>query len=155
MLVRSRGVWFGFVENMFMFQQLLVLVSTALRLGNIKYLILMLEICIITVIVKGHVYCWKYHPCINQYNIFRLYIGMRMSMNLKVYILPPLSLIFSQAMLNIVVYQMLIVTNVPVNSAALQQFMQCACVTLLLILVDTGLKKLYLPLLVTAIPCTM
>ena len=33
-------------------------------------------------------------------------------MNLKVYILPPLSLIFSQAMLNIVVYQMLIVTNV-------------------------------------------
>ena len=29
------------------------------------YLILMLEICIITVIVKGHVYCWKYHPCIN------------------------------------------------------------------------------------------
>ena len=33
-------------------------------------------------------------------------------------ILPPLNLIFSQAMLNIV-YQMLIVTNVPVNSAAL------------------------------------
>ena len=41
-------------------------------------------------------------------------------MNLKVYILPPLNLIFSQAMLKIVVYQMLIVTNVPtVNSAAL------------------------------------
>ena len=42
-------------------------------------------------------------------------------MNLKVYILPPLNLIFSQAILtlNIVVYQMLIVTNVPVNSAAL------------------------------------
>ena len=39
-------------------------------------------------------------------------------MNLKVYILPPLNLIFSQAMLKIVVYQMLIVTNVPVNSAA-------------------------------------
>ena len=34
---------------------LLVLVSTALRLGDIKYLILMLEICIISVIVKGHV----------------------------------------------------------------------------------------------------
>ena len=33
--------------------------------------------------------------------------------------------------------------------------MQCACFTLLLILVDTGLKELYLPLLVTAIPCTM
>ena len=39
--------------------------------------------------------------------------------NLKVYILLPLNLIFSQAMLNIVVYQMLIATNVPVNSAAL------------------------------------
>ena len=85
------------------------------------YLILMLEICIITVIVKGHVYCWKYHSCINYNNIFRLYIHveMRIYMNLKVYILPPLNLIFSQAMLNIVVYQMLIVTNVPVNSAAL------------------------------------
>ena len=64
-------------------------------------------------------------------------------MNLKVY-MPPLKLIFFQAMLNIVVYQMLIVTNVPVNSAAPQQFMQC--VTLLVILVDTGLKELYLPL---------
>ena len=74
-------------------------------------------------------------------------------MNLEVYILPPLNLIFSQAILNIVVYQMLIVTNVPVNSAALWQFMQY--VTLLLILVDTGLKKLYLPLLVTGIHCTM
>ena len=41
------------------------------------------------------------------------------SMNLKVYILPPLKLIFSQAMLNIVVYQMLIATNVPVNTATL------------------------------------
>ena len=92
-----------------------------MRLGNIIYLILMLEICIITVIVKGHVYCWKYHPCINYYNIFRLYIhvGMRIYMKLKVYILPPLNLIFSQAMLKIVAYQMLIVTNVPVNSAAL------------------------------------
>ena len=29
------------------------------------------------------------------------------------------------------------------------------CVTLLLILVDTGLKRLYLPLLVTGIQCTM
>ena len=74
-------------------------------------------------------------------------------MNLKVYILSPLNLIFSQAMLNILVYQMLIVTNVPVNSAALQQFRQC--VSLLLILVDTGLKELYLPLLVTRIHYTM
>ena len=40
-------------------------------------------------------------------------------MNLKLYILPALNLIFSQAMLKIVVYQMLIVTNVPVNSATL------------------------------------
>ena len=77
---------------------------SVMRLGDIMYLILMLEICIITFIVKGHVYCWKYHPCINQYDIFRLYIGMKIYMNLKVYILPPLNLIFSQAMLNIVVY---------------------------------------------------
>ena len=68
---------------------------------------------------EGHVYCWKYHPCINYYSIFRLSIAMRIYMNLKVYILPPLNLIFSQAMLKIVVNQMLIVTNVPVNSAAL------------------------------------
>ena len=55
----------------------------------------------LTVIVKGHVYCWKYHSCINQYNIFRLYTGIRIYMNLKVYILPPLNM-------NILVYQMLI-----------------------------------------------
>ena len=36
---------------------------------------------------------------------------------MTVYILPTLKLIFSQAVLNIVVYQMFIVTNVPVNSA--------------------------------------
>ena len=40
-------------------------------------------------------------------------------MSLKVNILPTLKLIFSQAVLNIVEYQILIVTNVPVNSAAL------------------------------------
>ena len=74
-------------------------------------------------------------------------------MNLKVYILPPLNLIFSQAMLKILVFQMLIVTNVPVNSAALYQFMQC--VTPLLILVDTGLSEIYLRLLVTGIHCTL
>ena len=33
--------------------------------------------------------------------------------------MPPLNLIFSKAMMDIVVYQMLIVTNVPVNSAAI------------------------------------
>ena len=59
---------------------------------------------------------------------------------------------YSEAMSNIVVYQMLIVTNVPVNSANLWQFMHG--VTLLLILVDTGLKELYLPFLVTGIHCT-
>ena len=75
-----------------------MLVSTALRL----------EICIITVIVKGRVLLE-----------IPSYIGMRIYMNLKVYILQPLNLIFSQAMLKIVVNQMLIVTNVPVNSAAL------------------------------------
>ena len=48
---------------------------------------------------------------------------------------------------------MLIVNNVPVNSAALQQFMQC--VTLLQILVDTGLQELYLYLLITGIHYTM
>ena len=57
-------------------------------------------------------------------------------MILKVYILPTLKLIFVQAVLNTVIYQMLIVyTNVLVNSAVLQQ----QCVTLLLIHVDTGL----------------
>ena len=40
-------------------------------------------------------------------------------MSLKVYILPTLKLIFFQAVLDIVVYQMLIVNSVPVNSAAL------------------------------------
>ena len=44
---------------------------------------------------------------------------MRTYTNLKVYIFPPLNLIFSQAMMNILVNQMLIVTNVPVNSADL------------------------------------
>ena len=97
----------------------MVLVSTALRVGDIKYLILMLEICMVTVTVKGHAYCWKYHPCINKSNIFRLYIGMRIYISLKVCILPSLKLIFFQAVFNIVVYQMSIVTNVPVNSAAL------------------------------------
>ena len=46
-------------------------------------------------------------------------------MNLKVYILPPLNLIFSQAMLKIVVYQMFTVTNVPVHSAAIAVYAMC------------------------------
>ena len=34
-------------------------------------LILMLEICMVTVIVKVHVYCWKYHPmCYSVMNPF-------------------------------------------------------------------------------------
>ena len=95
-----------------------MLVSTALRLGNIKYLILMLEICIITVIVKGHVLLEipSMHK-LGQY--FQTLHRNEDICELEVYILPPLNLIFSQAMLNIVVYQMLIVTNVPVSSAAL------------------------------------
>ena len=46
-------------------------------------------------------------------------MGMSIYMSLKVYLLPTLKMIFFQAVLNIVVYQMLIVTNVPVISAAL------------------------------------
>ena len=48
-----------------------------------------------------------------------LYRNEDIYMSLKVYVLPTLKLIFSQAVLNIVVYQMLTVTNVPVNRAAL------------------------------------
>ena len=75
-------------------------------------------------------------------------------MSLKVYILPTLKLIFVQAVLNTVVYQMLIVyTNVLANSTVLWDFMQF--VTPLLIHVDTGLQELHLPLLVMGIHCTM
>ena len=79
----------------------------------------------VTVIVKVHVYCWKYHPCIKWYNIFRVYIRIHVGMRIyneliKVYTLPTLKLILVQAVLNTVVYQMLIVyTNVLVNSAVL------------------------------------
>ena len=38
-------------------------------------------------------------------------------MSLKVYVFPTLKLIFFQSVLNNVVYQVLVVTNVPVNSA--------------------------------------
>ena len=107
------------------------------------YLILMLEICIITVIVKGHVYWWKYHPCINQYNKVQT-----LHRNEDIYALKGEHIaIFEPHLFSSSVEhcnQMLTVTNVPVNSAALQQLMQC--VTLILILVDTGLKELYLPL---------
>ena len=40
-------------------------------------------------------------------------------MSVNVYTLPTLKFIFFQAVLNIIVYQMLIVTSVPVNSDAL------------------------------------
>ena len=46
-------------------RQSMLMLSTALRVGDMKYLILKLEICMVTVIVKGHVYCWKLNPCIN------------------------------------------------------------------------------------------
>ena len=55
----------------------------------------------------------------SMHKLVQYFQTLHRNVNLKVYILPPLKLIFSQAMLNIVVYQMLIVTNVPVNSAAL------------------------------------
>ena len=44
-------------------------------------------------------------------NIFRDYIGVTIYMYLKVYILPTLKSMFVQAVLNFVVYQMLIVTE--------------------------------------------
>ena len=59
------------------------------------------------------------HKLLQYFTLHTCRNDWRINMNLKVYLLPPLSLIFSQAMLNIVVYQMLIVTNVPVNSATL------------------------------------
>ena len=46
-------------------QSLLMLTELPGMVGDIKYLIVMLQICMVTVIVKGHVYYWKYHPCIN------------------------------------------------------------------------------------------
>ena len=68
---------------------------------------------------QGTRFRWKYHLCINYYNIFKAYIGMRLYISLNVYTLPTLKLKFVQAVLNIIVYQLLIVTNVPVNSVAL------------------------------------
>ena len=97
------------------------------------------------VIVKVHVYCWKYHPCINQYNI--LHVGMRIY-KLKGVHIANFEVDLVQAVLNTVVHQTFIVyTNVLVNSAVIQQFMQI-CFTLLLIHVDTGPQELYQPLLV-------
>ena len=56
----------------------------------------------VTVIVKVHVYCWKYHPCINWYNIFRVYIRIHVGMRIyneliRVYILPTLKLILTSS----------------------------------------------------------
>ena len=57
-------------------------------------LILMLEICMVTVIVKVHAYCWKYHPWIISITFSEsLHVGMRVYMSLNVYILPTLKLI--------------------------------------------------------------
>ena len=73
--------------------------------------------CVLLEIPSMHKYYW--------YNIFRVYIRIHVGMRIyneliKVYILPTLKLIFVQAVLNTVVYQMLIVyTNVLVNSAVL------------------------------------
>ena len=62
------------------------------------------------------------HKLVQYFRTLHRNVGMRIYINLKVYILPPLNLIFPQAMLNILVYQMLIVISVPVSSAALYQF---------------------------------
>ena len=65
-------------------------------------------------------------------------------MSLKVYILPTLKLIFVQAVLNTVAYQMLIVyTNVLVHSAVLQELMQV--VTPLLIVWILGFRNFICP----------
>ena len=37
----------------------------------------------VTVIVKVHVYCWKYHSCINWHNIFRVYIRIHVEMRIN------------------------------------------------------------------------
>ena len=73
----------------------------------------------VPVIVIGHVYRSKHRLCINEFNIFTLYIAIRIKIYFKVYILPPLKFIFSQAVLNIVIYHMSIVTNLLVTSAPL------------------------------------
>ena len=90
-----------------------MLVSTALRLADITYLILMLEIIMYS---EGTCVLLEI-PSMNK--LVQYFQTEDLYMKLKVYILPPLNLIFSQAMLNMVVYQLLIVTNVPVNGAAL------------------------------------
>ena len=56
----------------------------------------------VTVTVKVHVYCWKYHPCINWCNIFRVYIRIHVGMRIyneliRVYILPTLKLILTSS----------------------------------------------------------
>ena len=95
-----------------------MLVSTALRLGDIMYLILMLEICIITVIVKRRVLLEipSMHKLVQYFQTLHRNEDIY---ELKGVHIATFKFIFSQAMLNIVVYQMLIVTDVPVNSAAL------------------------------------
>ena len=64
-------------------------------------------------------------------NIFRVYIGVTIYMYLKVYILPTLKSMFVQAVLNIVVYQVLIVTECSCK--------QCCAIAVYAIHVDTGL----------------
>ena len=52
-------------------------------------------------------------------DVLYIHVGMRIYMNLKVYKLPTLKLIFVQVVLNTVAYQMLIVYTDVVNSAVL------------------------------------
>ena len=114
--------------------------------------ILMLETCMVTVIVN----CWKYHPRINYYNIFRvlIHVEMRIYMSLKVYIHVYIANFEVDLCLTGVEYWS--ISNI--NSLYQCSCKQCCaiavyarCCTLLLIHVDTGLQELYLSFLVIGI----
>ena len=86
-------------------------------------LILMLEMCTVNSHSQGTCVLLEIpsmHKLIQYFQSLYTHVVMRIYMSLKVYILPTLKMIFVQAVLNTVVYQMLIVyTNVLVNSAVL------------------------------------
>ena len=86
-------------------------------------LILMLEMCTVNSHSQGTCVLLEIpsmHKLIQYFQSLYTHVVMRIYMSLKVYILPTLKMIFVQAVLNTVAYQMLIVyTNVVVNSAVL------------------------------------
>ena len=85
--------------------------------------ILMLEMCTVNSHSQGTCVLLEIpsmHKLIQYFQSLYTHVVMRIYMSLKVYILPTLKMIFVQAVLNTVAYQMLIVyTNVVVNSAVL------------------------------------